>query len=74
VQNAVPQPGMNESEKNAVQLDNMALPIDEHLSNIEKNLIQDALVRSGGNITRAAELLGTTFRSLRYKIKKLNID
>ena len=48
-------------------------PIDEHLGNIEKKLIQDALERSGGNITRAAELLGTTFRSLRYKIKKLEI-
>ena len=50
------------------------LPIDEHLNNIERNLIQDALQRSGGNITKAASLLGTTFRSLRYKIKKLNID
>jgi len=55
-------------------LDQMALPIDEHLSNIEKALIVDALEKSGGNITKAASLLGTTFRSLRYKIKKLEID
>ena len=49
-------------------------PIDEHLVRIEKKLIKDALKRSGGNITAAAELLGTTFRSLRYKIKKLDIE
>ncbi|MBX2868038.1 MAG: sigma-54 dependent transcriptional regulator [Acidiferrobacterales bacterium] len=55
-------------------LDQMALPIDEHLNNIEKALIKDALDKSGGNITKAAALLGTTFRSLRYKIKKLEID
>ena len=49
-------------------------PIDEHLVRIEKKLIKDALKRSGGNITAAAELLGTSFRSLRYKIKKLEIE
>ena len=49
-------------------------PIDEHLVRIEKKLIKDALNRSGGNITAAAELLGTSFRSLRYKIKKLEIE
>jgi len=49
-------------------------PIDEHLVGIEKKLIKDALKRSGGNITQAAELLGTSFRSLRYKIKKLGIE
>ena len=48
-------------------------PIDEHLVNIEKQLISDALEKSGGNITRAAEMLGTSFRSLRYKIGKLGI-
>jgi two-component system response regulator PilR (NtrC family) len=48
--------------------------IDDQLISIEKKLIQDALDKSGGNITRAAELLGTSFRSLRYKIKKLEIN
>jgi len=47
--------------------------IESHLEKIEKRLIEEALQNSGGNITRAAELLGTTFRSLRYKIKKLEI-
>jgi two-component system response regulator PilR (NtrC family) len=55
----------------AVEMDG---PIDEHLVRIEKKLIKDALKRSGGNITQAAELLGTSFRSLRYKIKKLEIE
>ncbi len=47
--------------------------IDQHMANIEKLLIEEALRQSKGNITEAAKTLGTTFRSLRYKIKKLGI-
>lgn len=48
-------------------------PIDEHLTRIETKLIEDALKRTEGNVTKAAEILGTSFRSLRYKIGKLGI-
>ncbi|MEM7561490.1 MAG: sigma-54 dependent transcriptional regulator [Pseudomonadota bacterium] len=48
-------------------------PIEQHLNRIESDLIQQALSQTNGNITEAAKLLGTTFRSLRYKIKKLEI-
>jgi two-component system response regulator PilR (NtrC family) len=44
--------------------------LDEVLSEIERRLILDALERTGGVRTRAAELLGVTFRSLRYRLKK----
>ena len=47
--------------------------IDEHLEGIERVMIQKALASSHGNITEAAAILGTTFRSLRYKIKKFEI-
>jgi DNA-binding NtrC family response regulator len=36
-------------------------------------LIETALRRCEGNLTRAADVLGITFRSIRYKVKKLGI-
>lgn len=49
-------------------------PLDQHLERLEKQAFIDALEQTGGNKTRAAELLGTSFRSLRYKLKKLGIE
>ena len=37
---------------------------------LERRLIKEALARSGGVQTRAAEHLGITERNLRYKLKK----
>jgi len=62
------------SSQTSMAIEEMDQSIDDHLISVEKRLIQDALDKSGGNITRAAELLGTSFRSLRYKIKKLEIN
>ncbi|MGV7235578.1 MAG: sigma 54-interacting transcriptional regulator, partial [Nitrosomonadaceae bacterium] len=45
--------------------------LDHFLQRIEKELILKALEESGNNKTRAAESLGISFRSFRYKIKKL---
>ncbi len=39
----------------------------------EKLLIQQALLESGGNRTRAAESLGVTVRTIQYKIKKYDL-
>jgi transcriptional regulator with GAF, ATPase, and Fis domain len=39
----------------------------------EKAKIMEALQRSGGNITRAAQLLGMTFRTLQYRLDKFGI-
>jgi two-component system response regulator PilR (NtrC family) len=50
------------------------LPLDEHVASVEMERITRALEESGGNITAAAGILGTTFRSLRYRIKKLGIE
>jgi two-component system response regulator AtoC len=41
------------------------------LDEIETSLVQQALERSGGNQTRAAELLGISRDQLRYRLKKL---
>lgn len=48
--------------------------IDDSLAQAEKARIIDALERTRYNKTRAAELLGISFRSLRYRLKKLGID
>jgi len=41
------------------------------LDSVEMSLVQQALARSGGNQTRAAELLGISRGQLRYRLKKL---
>jgi transcriptional regulator with GAF, ATPase, and Fis domain len=39
----------------------------------EKAKITEALHRTNGNITRAAQLLGMTFRTLQYRLEKFGI-
>lgn len=48
--------------------------LEEYLMNQERKVIIAALNHSGWNRTQAAKLLNTTFRSLRYRMKKLGID
>ncbi len=47
--------------------------LEAYLQEQEKYLIITALKQTNWNKTQAAELLGTTFRSLRYRMKKLEI-
>ncbi len=49
-------------------------PLEEYLASIEKDAIQTALSQTGNNKTAAAELLGMSFRSLRYRLKKLGLE
>ncbi|MDP3858982.1 MAG: sigma-54 dependent transcriptional regulator [Stagnimonas sp.] len=51
-----------------------ATPLDSHVEEMERQAIREALEKSRWNKTRAAELLGMSFRSLRYRIKKLGIE
>ena len=48
--------------------------LGDHIEEIEKRAIREALEKARYNKTRAAELLGMSFRSLRYRIKKLGIE
>ncbi len=41
---------------------------------LERDLISDALKRSGGRVVDAAEELGVTERTVRYKMKKLGLE
>ena len=46
------------------------LDLEATLEQIEQRYIQQALERTGGNQTRAAELLRLSFRQFRYKLQK----
>jgi len=48
--------------------------LDDFLENIERKQLEDALKASRYNKTAAAEKLGISFRSLRYKLKKYDIE
>jgi two-component system, NtrC family, response regulator AtoC len=50
------------------------LPIEEATNRLERHLIARALERSGQVQSRAAELLGTTRRILKYKMDQLSIS
>ncbi|MFN8005967.1 MAG: sigma-54 dependent transcriptional regulator [Terriglobia bacterium] len=49
------------------------IDLERHLSEIEKSYILEALHKSGGIQTRAAELLKMSFRSFRYFAKKYDL-
>jgi len=48
--------------------------LEQSLEGIERRMIAMAMRRTNNSKTRAAELLKMTFRSLRYKIKKYQLD
>lgn len=43
------------------------------LKDVERQLIGSALERAGGNISKAAKLLGLTRNTLRYRLQKYNL-
>jgi two-component system response regulator PilR (NtrC family) len=48
--------------------------LEGQLEHIEREAIVKALEQTRYNKTKAAQLLGMTFRQLRYRTKKLGID
>lgn len=48
--------------------------LEEHLETIERQLITQALEETRWNRTAAAQKLGLSFRSMRYRLKKLGLD
>jgi len=57
-----------------VSLPEEGCKLDEVLAEVERHLILQALSRTGSVRTAAAEVLGVTFRSLRYRMSKLAIE
>ena len=52
----------------------IGLRFEDKVAEFEKKIIEDALLETKGNQSKAAALLGTTKRVVQYKISKLNID
>ena len=50
------------------------ISLETHLDAIEKEAILQALEQASNNKTAAAKLLGMSFRSLRYRLKKLGLE
>ena len=48
--------------------------LDTYLNDIERQSIMDALEKTRWNKTKAAKLLGISFRALRYRLQKLDLD
>ena len=49
-------------------------PLTEQLENIERQRIEQALIDNRYNKTAAAKQLGISFRALRYRLQKLNLE
>ncbi len=47
--------------------------LDQHMAEIEKRLLQQALQQTGGAKLKAAQLLGISFRSFRYRLLKYGL-
>lgn len=62
------------SHNQLVATQKQALPLDDYLISMERQVIIDALTKAQGNKTAAAKLLGISFRTLRYRLKKLGLE
>ncbi|MGB9340835.1 MAG: helix-turn-helix domain-containing protein, partial [Polyangiales bacterium] len=55
---------------NAPRIPEGRFDLDEYLGQVEKELLLRALDQAGGVRTKAAELLGMSFRQFRYRLAK----
>ncbi len=51
--------------------DDTTISLDDKIDALEKQAIFDAIVQANGNKKKAAELLGIPYRSLRYRLSKI---
>ncbi|MEL7045555.1 MAG: sigma-54 dependent transcriptional regulator [Pseudomonadota bacterium] len=56
------------------RLSDVAGDLDSYLADIEREVLSEALEAQRWNRTETARLLGVSFRSLRYRMKKLGLD
>ena len=67
------QAGPIKNQTNQFQLE-PGQTLEEYLENIERSILKSTLEENRWNKTAAAEQLGMSFRSMRYRLKKLDID
>lgn len=75
---AVSQPISSEVEAEAlatlVASSDIPESLPDHLDEVEREIIRRALAKTRFNRTQAAELLGISFRQLRYRMQRLDIN
>jgi type 4 fimbriae expression regulatory protein pilR len=50
------------------------MQIQDYLDQVERSIIEQALQQTRYNRTQAAKLLGISFRSMRYRMERLDIN
>ncbi len=65
--------GPRNAGRTAEALPAVGFDLEAHVQGIERGYIAQALQRAGGVQVKAAELLGMSFRSFRYYVKKYNL-
>jgi DNA-binding NtrC family response regulator len=61
------------SDRAEVKLPEAGFDLEQHVRDLERDYLAEALKKAGGVQVRAAELLGMSFRSFRYYAKKYNL-
>jgi two-component system response regulator PilR (NtrC family) len=69
-----PQPAIGASDASQLAIPDEGIDLDRVLHDYEREIIARALERAGGVRKKAAQLLGITFRSMRYRLSKLGLD
>ncbi|WOJ96484.1 sigma-54 dependent transcriptional regulator [Congregibacter brevis] len=65
---------LEKSDAKGSQLNEVAGDLDGYLADIERGILSEALDAHRWNRTETAKALGVSFRSLRYRMKKLELD
>ena len=73
-ENLQPRPSAPGQTAGPVELPAAGVDLDNLVTDLERRLITQALSRTGGLKKEAARLLGISFRSLRYRLSKLNME
>ncbi len=63
-----------QEDVSALTIPDTGLPLTETIDKVEATLINQALINSRGNYSKAAALLGITRQNLNYKLKKYKIN
>lgn len=69
----LPGQAMAPAEISLQRMQQQGMNLDQWLAWAESSLIEEALAQSDGHVTQAAGILGISFRSLRYRLRKLHI-
>jgi len=71
---AIPDPCDTSDISSIINLGDNGVELENVVEDLERRYIEQSLARTHGNVTKAAELLGISFRSMRYRLKKYGIE